>query len=581
MVTSHRTTRPKTKFGLFLAMALLLVFASSAQAVLFRVGPTQAPSPPGGGFPLWYQDTNGTAMDLCIPRNDAQLNSGICLILPPPDPEGINLPIVFPGNYPGEAFYWNATGVMDLPGNNNQATMVLALEAAFAAEVPIAGDQVVFGRVRTIIDAPVDGTYTVTHPYGVETFANVVAGPRAITATSDIGIGAPGDFTGALRSGVGPFLKAAAAPGGAALLPVTVPGDPTGDRFLADPGTLTPITGSPLNTNFFEVCVDAPGGLDGAGTACQRLNQFALMGKVHTDPIPSPFVVNSATYSRDALGAQVDVTATASAGPGALPPRLFFGDAATTNLIPSTLMNGPTALGQFFGQAIPANPATLPASIIVTNSADVPPASITQALVDVVTVTQAAYNPATGALTITAATSDEVTPPQMIAIGLPGAGANVDVPLVPTANPAVHRLVFNLPAVGGLRVPPPSVTVTSAKGGRGTATVTTVAAAPGTFPAGGPIAVNDRISVPVGDTRARVSIPVFRNDTNGPVPSTIRIVTRPTKGTIRFAQPGRVIYTFTGAKAVGTDTFSYTVSNAAGAAGIRSNVATVTVRIVP
>src|SRR5262245_64709472 len=62
---------------------MLLCVPGPAQAVLFRVGPLDVPSPPGHGFPLWYQDTKGLVLDLCLPTNQAQLDAGVCLILPP------------------------------------------------------------------------------------------------------------------------------------------------------------------------------------------------------------------------------------------------------------------------------------------------------------------------------------------------------------------------------------------------------------------------------------------------------------------------------------------------------------------
>jgi hypothetical protein len=150
---------------------MLLCVASPAQAVLFRVGPLDVPSPPGHGFPLWYQDTKGLVFDLCLPKNQAQLDAGVCLILPPAqDPAaGLNLPLVFPTNFPDEAFYWNA-GTQIGTTLDGVKRPVLALEAAFANGGPAINDQISFGRIRIIVDAPVDGTYKVTHPYGVETF---------------------------------------------------------------------------------------------------------------------------------------------------------------------------------------------------------------------------------------------------------------------------------------------------------------------------------------------------------------------------------------------------------------------------
>jgi hypothetical protein len=44
---------------------LLLGSAQTAHAVLAGVGPNH----PISGFPLWYQDTNGLALEMCLDNN--------------------------------------------------------------------------------------------------------------------------------------------------------------------------------------------------------------------------------------------------------------------------------------------------------------------------------------------------------------------------------------------------------------------------------------------------------------------------------------------------------------------------------
>ena len=83
----------------------------------------------------------------------------------------------------------------------------MALECAFTTGDAVPGEQITFARIRIRIDTPVAGTYTVFYPYGTKTFAGVPAGLRGINDTFDIGIGAPGDFTGALGGQIGPFLR--------------------------------------------------------------------------------------------------------------------------------------------------------------------------------------------------------------------------------------------------------------------------------------------------------------------------------------------------------------------------------------
>jgi hypothetical protein len=274
-----------------LVLGLILLFATSpAHAILFRVGPMGSESPANSGFPAWYQDTAGLVLALCLPRNQTQLSAGVCLI-PPPDQdtaEGINLPFVFPTNFPGESFWWNAGAEVNFPAGG-RARLVLALEAAFTAEEPALKEQISFGCIRLIVDAPVNGTYAVTHPYGVQVFPDVQAGTRAITFTDDGGIGAPGDLTGALLSGIGPFLVAANSPDGTPLPFVTI----GGEQFLSDAATAEFVTGSPFNTNYFEVCVTPAQDLDGAGNPCIRVDQFTLMGKVHNLPSRPPRAINA------------------------------------------------------------------------------------------------------------------------------------------------------------------------------------------------------------------------------------------------------------------------------------------------
>ena len=83
-----------------------------------------------------------------------------------PDPTS---PISFPGNWPGESFYFSAGSELTTAGGG-KAVLVSGLEATFANGTVRDGDQVVFGRVRFDIDFPSAGTYTVTHPYGVDRF---------------------------------------------------------------------------------------------------------------------------------------------------------------------------------------------------------------------------------------------------------------------------------------------------------------------------------------------------------------------------------------------------------------------------
>lgn len=202
-----------TRIMAAVVFAGLAGLAAPAQAELFAVSPTADPvalSP----FPQWYQDfsdpavnadanpdygngptAGGLKLELCLDEN------GLCLLeLPTP-----GAAVAFPGNFGPEVFWW--AGGASIPNPNGLALLVLGLEGAFANEVPLATDAVVFGRVRIRVDVDVPGTYTVTHPYGVETFdVDAVGAGAEINFSDDFGALDILNFNAVLGSNVGPFL---------------------------------------------------------------------------------------------------------------------------------------------------------------------------------------------------------------------------------------------------------------------------------------------------------------------------------------------------------------------------------------
>ena len=98
--------------------------------------------------------------------------------LPVPNP---NLPISIPDNFPVEVFYFRA--ISTITAGSVRALLNDQLEGSFAnGNVAIPGDQIVFSRVRVrIFGASPGGTYTVTHPYGVEVLQADGAGTVLIT----------------------------------------------------------------------------------------------------------------------------------------------------------------------------------------------------------------------------------------------------------------------------------------------------------------------------------------------------------------------------------------------------------------
>lgn len=413
-----------------LALALMLMVSSPAFAVLNAVGPVD----PGNGFPRYYQDTNGLTLELCIP-NVQELADGACLILPADVPSPL-APIVFPTNFPGEAFWWAGGTIIDLPGGGS-ADLVMALEAAFAFEEPIQGDQVSFGRVRIRVDIPAPGgNYVVTTPYGIFPFNNVQPGVRAINMTQDIGITVPGVFTGALGSSIGPYLRPSLTPGGAPLPFFDLyPG--SGKLYIAQPAALGPVTGGPFG-NVFRV--EGPN-IGGPGINSIETVNFELVGRLFDGILPTPLTPTRATYSRTGTGqGQIDIfadapaTATVSVSGG---PNMPAGQVPLTG----------SPLGNFFAAIPLADASVLPPFITVTaGNTGNSTTTIAVPLVDMVTITQADYSPVKRTLAVKASSSDGAVAQTLTAEGFG-----------PLTNGAL--------TVASLAAPPAVIAVTSSAGG--------------------------------------------------------------------------------------------------------------------
>ncbi|NBA93434.1 hypothetical protein [Pseudomonas sp. R5(2019)] len=433
--------------------ATLVVLVSltdgSAQAALYDVDPGPYNNTTGG-FASWYQDSHGRVLDLCLSKNLSTRVAStpgapayMCNLLPTPGVFDDTQPVVFPTNFPDEAFWFIANAEITDAATGINLGYVTAVEAAFGAEEPKEGDQVSFGRVRIRVDVPTAGTYVVTHPYGVDVFTVDAAGRRAINMTRDIGIGIPKTYTGALKSDIGPFLRSVNGP-------YTSINPDTGqaERFIGDPNLSEAVTGSPFNTNF--VRVEGPNGID------VRTELFAIAGKLSQTARPTPVITQRSTYSRkteaSVLKAQQDVFVLAPPIPATVTlssrnPALPFSEANST--------------GAWYVQA-PDNP-TLPSTLQVTvdNRVAIPtstPTTLPMPLTDLVTITRAEYRLGAGQLSLTASTSDETTPPVLTAAT--GNGANIGA--LGGAG-AVKTLT-----TGITPIPPAKVTVTSSNGGSDT-----------------------------------------------------------------------------------------------------------------
>jgi hypothetical protein len=409
----------KNKLLLLVVFLFVLNLGSSVHAALDMVGPTS----PDNHYPLFYRDlaTRGTMLNLCLDPN-------FCVFDPP-----------VAGNtwsqqtgFGGEAFYWS--GEAEITSSTGvDALLVMALEAAYALEDPEDGQQIVFSRIRIrATNLPEPGTYTIVHPFGRKNFVvtpDPATGVLEINDTSDIGIGNPGNFNGALRGDVGPFLRA------------VVPAPPAG--FIGNANVLQTITGSPLNTNFFQIIGPAGSNLGGPAGQANTItqDQFALQGRIAT---VAGLSVDRAVITRDSLGAgSIDVFVTAARG------RIR----ASAPGIPRVLL---TKQGtSYFGRL--EFTANGPTTVRVVNLNDNPRTVVIENVIDQVTITEATYSNAAGTLTVAAFSSDQGTPaPTLRAVGFTGAFVN------------------GVLTVTGVTIPPTRVTVRSSRGGSARATVTVI-----------------------------------------------------------------------------------------------------------
>ncbi|MDL5159924.1 hypothetical protein [Actinomycetospora termitidis] len=234
-----------------------------AEKKLAAVGPVD----PGNGFPRWYEDESGVRLALGLDPDDPNIAA---LEVGPGA-------IVFPTNYPGEAFYFLVEAEVPIGGTagDGRAKLVLGLEATFAGlGEPAPDQQIVFGRTRLRIqNGRPETEYTFTHPYGAHTASTDDRGK--VDVTVDIGV-APGQFADALGAGVAPFLRWTS---GAAL--GAGEGEPP-DGYLGIHGTPHTVTGSPEETNFFRV--EGIGAATGSGQPeSSETALFSLQGKVATE----------------------------------------------------------------------------------------------------------------------------------------------------------------------------------------------------------------------------------------------------------------------------------------------------------
>ena len=441
--------KPRIK-QLVAATLAAMSLAPPAQAVLQRAGPVD----PAHGYPAWYQDTNGLALELCVPGTQADLVAGICFLAPADVPA---LPEVMPTNWAQEHFYYYTSTLMtvaSLNGGTTKLKILQGLEASFNTPAPTPGQQITFARWRVQVPQSqaglaCAGDFTIYSPHRAPKKITVAAGARLFD-TEDIGIGP--DFNGALNGSIGPFATRSATPGGPAV-PFATGGD--GKRYLSV-GDLGPITGSGLDnpfyvtnplpafsvppevrnmpkTNFF--AVSGPGIASGncaAQEAVWSINDIAVIGRVNTAAIASRTNIDRATYrvvdsnadgtpDRFQIGAWANAVQEVGRPEPVVALSLNKGDPADavnstaelTMLKQAVPNTGPAIPGQvatprfnFFNGVIQptvaaqAGPAYTHARVRTTT--DVPPSMVNVPLVDELRITTANYNSSTKVLTVTA-----------------------------------------------------------------------------------------------------------------------------------------------------------------------------------
>ena len=427
-------------------LAVSALAQSISQAALFAVD-TGPYTPANGGFAAWYQDSHGRTLDLCLSKAVSSRVPGtpgaptyMCNLLPTPGVFDDAQPVVFPTNFPDEAFWFTADGTIVDAARGINLAYGSAIEAAFAADEPIEGDQISFARVRIRVDVPTAGTYVITHPYGIEVFTVDTPGRRAINMTRDIGIGAPKTYDGALKGDIGPFLRSVNGP-----YTETNPVSGGAEQFIGDPNLTEAVTGSPFNTNYIRI--EGPGGLD------LRSTVFAVSGKLSTVVRPTPLITQRSTYSRkqgaSAPIAQQDVFVLAP------PPPATVSLSSST---PALKLTEADTTGSWYVQN-PVNP-TLPTTLQVTADnhlaiASSTPTTLPMALTDLVVIQRAEYSLSSGQLTLVATTSDETSPPALTATS--GTGAAIGAL---SGSAAVKTLTTGISPI-----PPAKVRVTSSNGG--------------------------------------------------------------------------------------------------------------------
>ena len=301
---------------MLLSLAVIVTLMSgTSQAALLDVGPVVEQklgsiegvqglgTPPlGHGYPLWYRDSNRVPLELCLDRLNGQ-----CATFEPNPEAALQFPdpangIV--GNYTGEAFWWSADAFITTPGAID-ASLGMALEAAFSTGDPVPNAQVSFARVRIRVSGlPNPGLHIVTTPYKQYQFTVVTDPKKIVTKSTSLKISA--------------LQKAAFSP--ACSMELSIPSCTATARLLliVEVNTSPRPAGTcvaemygealipPRVSSSYEFRVQGPG-------VNIFASEFIIIGKVFAGEIPTPLAVDKATYALDSNGLQLNVHSTTQA----------------------------------------------------------------------------------------------------------------------------------------------------------------------------------------------------------------------------------------------------------------------------
>ena len=301
--------------------------------------------------------------------------------------------------------------------NAGKATLTLGLEASFANEDPIAGDQVTFARTRvTVIGGPRNTTLTFKHPFGELTVDTDASGKGRLVQDITPAIG---NFNTALKGNFGLFLK---------WDPAVAPAAPAG--FVGDPAITHKVVGGKAGYNAFSVT--------GGGISVST-DQFGVSGKLATN--------TGVTGDRGVINDDfLDVFASSS------------GDQLQVDGVPgqyvTTPMTHDPGSDRHYARIALADGAK-PTSVTVRNLADKPVSTAVIKLADV-TVTEASFD----GENLTVAADSQNFPLTVAGIGTltdnrPKVFPSVAPPAVISVKSATGAPVTYPVSVTGGRPPPP------------------------------------------------------------------------------------------------------------------------------